>query len=79
MDKDTVACDHLKSLMEVHGLTVNCLANRINISPLSLHLKINGNMEWLFWEMIEIKKIFNASHTHDIFPELYESAAKSVG
>jgi len=75
MGKGLVACNHLKDIMAERGITIDQLSILLGVSLFHLRLKIDGEIDWMFEEMVAIKKVFNLPDTRDVFPELYDSVA----
>ena len=75
--KKSIVCKKLKGLMAEHDITIRKLSEKIGISENSLTLKINGQRDWWYWEMLFVIKQFEITEVKDVFPELYESILKA--
>lgn len=76
-NKQCVTCKKLKGLMAENDLTVLSLSRKIGVSPKSLLLKISGQSEWYYDELISIVKHLGFSEVKDVFPELYNHILKA--
>lgn len=66
-----IASKRLKGMMAESDTTIINLSKKMGISRRSLALKINGQREWSYDELVFITKQFGFSEIKEVFPELY--------
>ncbi|MFA5252032.1 MAG: helix-turn-helix transcriptional regulator [Phycisphaerae bacterium] len=76
MANKSVVCRKLKGLLAENEMSVKKLSQIIGISENSLTLKVNGQRNWWFWEMVRTMKVFGYEEVREVFPELYEATLK---
>lgn len=70
-------CRKLKGLMAENNITISRLSSITGISPRALALKIKGEREWLYHEVINITKQLGYSEVREVFPEMYNHVLSS--